>query len=251
MNISIKHHRWAAVCAAALLVAAPAQAQDEQEARLRAALASPERAAENRERDEARRPIQVVQFLGIETGMTVLEVIAGGGWYTEVLSAAVGPEGQVLAHVPAFFTQREGFVEAERERHARLGNVRPIHGDIPDANLDAVADAAITALNLHDTYNGQGEDAAVAFARGVYDALKPGGVFGVIDHRGDAGQDNREWHRMQVSQARDVLTRAGFVVEAESDILANPADDRRRSIRDPSLERNSDRFLLRARKPGG
>ncbi len=216
-----------------------------------AALASPERAAENRERDAARRPIQVIQFVGIQTGMTVIDVMAAGGWYTEVLSAAVGPEGQVLAHSPAFFTQREGFIEAERERHARLGNVRPVHGDIPDANLGEVADAAITALNLHDIYNGQGEDAAVAFVRGVYDALKPGGVFGVIDHRGDAGQDNQAYHRMQASQAREVLTRAGFVVEAESEILANPADDRRRPVRDASLERNTDRFLLRARKPGG
>ncbi len=235
---------------AALLLAAPVSAQDGQEARLRAALESPQRAEENRVRDAARRPIQVIQFVGIEDGMTVLDVIAAAGWYTEVLSAAVGPQGQVLAHNPSFFTQREGFVAAEQARHAQLGNVRPVHGDIAAAGIDGTVDAAISALNLHDTYNGQGEEAAVAFVRGIYDALKPGGVFGLIDHRGDAGRDNQALHRMQVSQARDVLTRAGFVVEAESDLLANPADDRTLAIRDASLERNSDRFLLRARKPG-
>jgi predicted methyltransferase len=237
-----------AVLAAGLTFSA--HAQSEQEARMRAALASPDRAEENRVRDAARRPIQVIQFLGIETGMTVLDVIAAGGWYTEVLSAAVGPTGQVIAHNPAFFISREGFLESERERHARLGNARALHGDIADGGIDGTVDAAISALNLHDTYNGQGEDAAVALVRQVFDALKPGGVFGLIDHRGDAGQDNQAFHRMQVSQARDVLTKAGFVVEAESEILANPADPRR-NIRDPELERNTDRFLLRARKPGG
>jgi predicted methyltransferase len=226
-----------------------AHAQSEQETRMRAALAAPDRAEENRVRDAARRPVQVIQFVGIQTGMTVLDVIAAGGWYTEVLSAAVGPSGQVIAHNPAFFISREGFLEAERERHARLGNVRALHGDIADGGINGTVDAAISALNLHDTYNGQGEDAAVALVRQIFDALKPGGVFGLIDHRGDAGQDNQAFHRMQVSQARDVLTRAGFVVEAESEILANPADSRR-NIRDPELERNTDRFLLRARKPG-
>jgi predicted methyltransferase len=238
-----------ALLAVSLAFTAQAQAEDAQEARISAALASPERAAEDRARDPARRPLQVIQFLGIEDGMTVLEVIAAGGWYTHVLSAAVGPEGKLYAHNPPFFAQREGFAEEERMRHARLGNVEAVHGDLAELELDIEADAAFSALNLHDIYNGQGEEAAVAMVRGVYNALRPGGIFGLIDHAGDAGQNNAEYHRMQVSQARDVLTQAGFVVEAESDILHNPADDRRRSIRDPSLERNTDRFLLRARKP--
>lgn len=226
-----------------------AVAQDDQEARLREALASPERPAEERERDEARRPIDVIQFLGIESGMTVIDIIAAGGWYTEVLSAAVGPDGRVYAQNPPFFVQRDGFVEAERVRHERLGNVEPIHGDLADAGIDGEADAAISALNLHDIYNNGGEEAAIEMLTGIYNALKPGGVFGLIDHRGDEGQDNAEYHRMTVQQARDALTGAGFEVEAESDILANPADDRARSIRDPSLNRNTDRFLIKARKP--
>jgi predicted methyltransferase len=238
-----------ALVAMSFALTSHALAQDDQEARMRAALASPERPAEEHERDEARRPIQVIQFLGIESGMTVVDIIAAGGWYTEVLSAAVGPEGKVYAQNPPFFLQRDGFVEAESIRHERLGNVEPIHGDLADAGIDGQADAAISALNLHDMYNSGGEEAAVAMLTGVYNALKPGGVFGLIDHRGDEGQNNAEFHRMQVSQARDALTKAGFVVEAESDILANPADDRARSIRDPSLGRNTDRFLLKARKP--
>src|SRR5690606_35663935 len=123
-----------------------AQAQTDQTARLRAALAAPERAAESKARDAARKPVEVVQFLGIETGMTALDVIAAGGWFTEVLSAAVGPTGKVYAQNPTFFTQREGFVEREQALHRRLGNVEALHGDV--AGIDGQVDVAVTALNV-------------------------------------------------------------------------------------------------------
>lgn len=224
-----------------------AQAQDEQVARMGTALAAPGRPAEDKERDAVRKPVETVQFLGIKTGQTVIDVIAAGGWFTEVLSAAVGPSGKVLAQNPAFFLQRQEFLTAEKARHDRLGNVQAVHGELAENKITG-ADAAITALNLHDIYNGQGgEAAAVAFAKGVYDALKPGGVFGVIDHVGIAGQNNAQFHRMQLAQAKDVLTKAGFTVEAESSILANPADDHTKGVRD--MARHTDQFLIRARKP--
>jgi predicted methyltransferase len=217
---------------------------------MRTALASSERPAADKERDAVRKPIETVQFLGIKSGATVIDVIAFGGWFTEVLSAAVGPSGKVLAQNPDFFWKREGFVDSEKMRNDRLGNVQPVHGELPALNITAQADAAITALNLHDIYNGPGgEAAAVALAKGVYDALKPGGVFGVIDHVGVAGQDNAAFHRIQLQQAKDVLTKAGFTIEAESKILANPADDHTKPVRDASVARKTDQFLLRARKP--
>jgi predicted methyltransferase len=226
------------------------QAQDEQVARMRAALAAPERSTENKERDAARKPLETVQFVGIETGMTVVDVFAVGGWFTEVLSAAVGPTGKVYAQNPDFFLRREGFVESEKKLHERLGNVEAVHGDLP-AGIAGQADAAITALNLHDMYNSQGgEDAAVGMLKGIYDALKPGGVLGVIDHVGIAGQDNSAFHRMQPQQARDAITKAGFTIEAESNVLANPADDHTKGVRDPSVRWHTDQFLFRARKPG-
>jgi predicted methyltransferase len=226
-----------------------ADAQDNQIARLRAALAAPERSADNKERDAARKPVEVVEFLGIEDGMTVLDIFAAGGWYTEVLSAAVGPTGKVYSQNPPFFLSRPGFAEAETERNERLGNIEPIHGEVADAGIAGQVDVAITNNNLHDMYNSGGEAAAMAMIQGVYDALKPGGVFGVMDHVGIAGEPNADLHRMEVAAARDLLVKAGFTIEAESDLLANPADDHTRGPGDDSLGGNSDRFLIKARKP--
>jgi predicted methyltransferase len=237
-----------AVCALGSLLGGVAVAQDEQAARMTTALTAAARPAEDKERDPARKPIQTVQFLRIETGDTVIDAIAAGGWFTEVLSAAVGPSGKVLAQNPEFFVSQPGFVEREKARHDRLGNVQAVHGELAAAGIVAQADAAITALNLHDLYNGQnGESTAVAFAKGIYDALKPGGVFGVIDHVGIAGQNNAQFHRIEIAQARDVLTKAGFTIEAESDILRNPGDDHTKPVSD--MARRSDQFLIRARKP--
>jgi predicted methyltransferase len=80
-----------------------ANAQDEQAVRMRTALAAQGRPAEDKARDAVRKPIETIQFLGIETGDTVIDVIAAGGWFTEVLSAAVGPTGKVLAQTPEYF----------------------------------------------------------------------------------------------------------------------------------------------------
>jgi predicted methyltransferase len=245
----VKTTTWTlALCALGSLLAPVTQAQDEQVARMRTALAAPARPAEDKERDAVRKPIETIQFLGLKTGQTVIDVIAAGGWFTEVLSAAVGPSGKVLAQNPEFFVSRPGFAENEKLRNDRLGNVQAVHGELAANGVVAQADAAITALNLHDLYNGQnGEAAAVAFAKGVYDALKPGGTFGVIDHVGIAGQNNASFHRMQLAQAREVLTKAGFRIEAESNILANPADDHTKGVN--AMERHTDQFLIRARKP--
>ena len=223
---------------------------DEQVERMRAALAAPERAAENKERDAARKPIESIQFFSIKTGDTAIDLIAVGGWFTEVLSTAVGPSGKVYAQNPPFLVQ----AEAEKALHDRLGNVEAVHVSLAQAGLVGTADAAVTALNLHDLYNGYGnnpgsEEIAVDFLKAVYAALEPGGVLGVIDHVGIAGQDNATLHRILPEQARVVLTKAGFTIEAESALLANPADDHTKFVFDPAIRGHTDQFMIRARKP--
>ena len=243
-----------------------------------AALASPDRPAADKERDAARKPAQVIEFLGIESGMTVLDALAGAGYYTEVLSGAVGPDGKVVSQNSEWILQIRGGANAAamKEKAARLGNVEILLRDFNPAQLspelasrlnvvngpidlgplttrkelyDGKIDVAITALNLHDAYIFGGEAGAMTLLQNIFTALKPGGVLGVIDHVGIAGQNNSRLHRIEKGMAVTFLKYAGFVIEAESDLLANPKDDHTLPMRDPSLERNTDRMLIKARKP--
>lgn len=217
---------------------------------LQAALSAPERSAEDKARDAESKPAEVMEFLGVGSGMTALDVIAAGGYWTEVLSGAVGSSGKVYSQNPEFFLQRGGdeFVQREQAKVERLGNIEPIHGDLGDAGIEGEVDVAITSMNYHDVYNNGGDEAGTAFLRGIYDVLKPGGVLGIIDHVGIAGQDNAAFHRIETAAVKRTLEAAGFTVDAESDLLANEDDDHMRNIRDESLER-SDKMLIRARKP--
>ncbi len=211
-----------------------------------AALMSSARPAEEKARDAARKPGEVLNFVGINAGMTVLEISAGAGWYTEILSAAVGADGHVIAQNSPRFEARVG--DASHARAERLGNVDVRFVDIGALGLSDEVDAAFTALNLHDGAN-RSEEAGMAFLNDIYASLEPGGVLGLVDHVGIEGQDNQALHRMEKVTAIEMLTRAGFEVEAESDMLMNSADDHTLNIRDDSVRYVTDRMLIRARKP--
>lgn len=232
----------------AVIVAAHAQ---DREARLREALASEDRAEQHKERDRNDHPLEVLEFLGVDDGMTALDVISGGGYWTGVLSPAVGPSGKVYRHNPAFIVDRGGadFLAEERALVERLGNVEPVHGDLEDANLEGEVDVAITSNNFHDMFNRGGEEGGVAFLSAIYAALKPGGALGLIDHEGLPSGDNAELHRIDPDAVRRTLEAAGFVIEEESDLLANPEDPKDISIRDPSVAGKTTKMLIRARKP--
>jgi predicted methyltransferase len=233
------------VLAVGAMLGPTAHAQD-QRGRLRAHMEAPDRSEADQQRDVIRKPIEVMEFLGVQDGMTALDVIAAGGWYTGILSAAVGPAGHVYSQNPTFMVEREGFVQGESERHAQLGNVEPLHGDVAD--VDGRIDIAISNQNIHDVF-GAGEDEALALVTSIYNALKPGGVFGLMDRRGVAGQPNVELHRMEVESARALLVKAGFDVEGQSSLLAHAADDHTKGSGDASLSGVTDRFLLKARRP--
>ena len=236
-----------------------------QESGLAQRLTNSDRPDDDKERDASRKPTEVLAFLGIDEGMTVVDLFAIGGYYTEVLAIAVGPDGRVISHNFPRLMSRENVVEAisaRRDRHenievlvnnlsdgvqtAEIADIGPHYTD-PAAYTGRV-DAVITALNMHDFVR-YGEETAQALLASVYAFLKPGGVFGVIDHRGVDGYDNEALHRITFEELSEQLVKAGFVVEAESDILSNPLDDHSLHMRDESLGRNTDRILVRARKP--
>jgi predicted methyltransferase len=215
---------------------------------------APGRSDEDKARDAQRKPDQVLTFLGLRTGDTVLDIWAAGGWYTEVLSIAVGPEGNVYAQNPASVLNfRDGQNEKQisaRLADDRLANVERINASVIDAGITPESiDFAFTALNFHDVYNRQGKEAAAEFLAAVFDTLKPGGTFGLIDHVGDAGADNLSLHRIEPTLVDEVASEVGFIIEAKNDLLANPEDDHTLRVFDPALRGETDRFVLRLRKP--
>ena len=217
-------------------------------------LASDARSDADRARDAGRKPAEVIAFLGIGAGMDVIDIIGAGGYYTEVLSLAVGPDGHVTAQNPAVVMQmREGANEkalGERLANNRLPNVSRLDKEMADISAaDGPFDAAFTALNLHDIYNRYGEESAVGTMKLIFAALKPGGIFGVIDHSGLAANDNSALHRMQKEDAIRVAKAAGFVVEADSGLLHNHSDDMSQGVFVEGLRGHTHRFLLKLRKP--
>lgn len=218
-------------------------------------LAQGDRPDTDKQRDAGRKPAEVLAFLGVEPGMTVMDLIAAGGYYTEVLSEAVGPEGTVYAQNPPFVLRyREGANDEEltgRLAEGRLPNVRRLDQDLADVDLPPGSiDLAITALNFHDIYHAEGgPEAAHAFLTRVRELLAPGGVLGIVDHAGDAGRDNAALHRVEERKVVAAVEKAGFKVAGKSDVLRNPGDDRSKTVFDPSIRGRTDRFVLKLRKP--
>ena len=232
--------------------AAPAEPAPPAAADLATMLASDARSEEDRARDAGRKPAQVLAFLGVEPGMNVLDLMAASGWYSEVLSIAVGPEGHVTAQNPPFMLAfRDGYYDtALKERIGdRLKNVTKLDASWADlAAMDAQFDVVMSALNFHDAYLQSPEDAA-AMAAAVYKVLKPGGVFGVIDHVGSPDGDMQSLHRIDKALVIGIVTAAGFVVEGDSDLLSNPDDDHSQGVFSEGIRGKTDRFLLKLRKP--
>lgn len=238
------------------IVAPDADAADAADAfveALRLALANPSRADQDKARDAGRKPADVIGFLGITEGMTVMDLMASAGYYTEVLSNAVGATGTVYAQNPAAMLQSRGGAGgkalAARLADNRLANVVRWDQEFGDIGLEPDSiDAAITALNFHDIYN-RDPDAAADLLSMVRVILKPGGVFGIVDHAGNPEENNAQLHRIEEQTVIDAVEAAGFVVEATSDLLRNADDDRSKMVFDSNLRGKTDRFLLKLRNP--
>lgn len=224
----------------------------------KAAVANEQRSAEDRESDKGRKPAQVLQFFGIERGMRVLDLYSGGGYYSELLSYIVGDDGQVIAHTNKAYTDFLGEETNKRLANNRLANVEVLRAENNALSLPAnELDAAIMILAYHDIYLVDEEndwpkiDGEKLLAE-LLNGLKPGGILGLVDHvaaPGSAATTGGTIHRIDPALVIREVEAAGFVLDGESDVLRNPADDWSVSMYDPSVRGKTDRFILRFRKP--
>ena len=217
-----------------------------------AILADPSRPAADRERDAGRMPDQVLAFFDIGPGDKVVDLLCGGGYYTRILVPLVGEEGEVYAGNNPFF-QRFG-EEAITALLTEPGfeRVHRIDGPVDEVALptDGSLDAVIVVLAYHDLWLTD-EDRS-ELNRRVFAALKPGGVYGIVDHHAAEGAGTdviQSLHRIEERVITEEISAAGFSLTARADFLGNADDDRSLRIFDPSIRGNTDRFVLRFEKP--
>jgi predicted methyltransferase len=204
--------------------------------------------------DPAMKREEVIAFIGVKPGDRVADIIAGR--FIRALSAAVGPKGKVYA------VQADEIVKAHPEVPPALkkitdqpayANVEVIVAPINALGLPGKLDAVVIRQNYHDLHDKfMGPADVPAFNRAVFAALKPGGVYVVLDHAAQAGsglRNTEDLHRIDPATVKAEVIAAGFKLDGESAILANPADDHTKMVFNPAIRGKTDQFLFRFRKP--
>lgn len=209
------------------------------------AVADERRPEEDRARDHLRKPAEIVSFAGVSGGMTIAEIAPGRGYYTRILAQSVGPQGKIYALMPAFFASRPGGLDGINALAAEYGNIEVVVVDgYGELALPEPVDLIWTTENYHDLANGD-IDAVNAWAAR---ALKPGGLYFVEDHSapGTGTSATSTIHRIDPMAVIAQVTHWGLVLEATSDLLANPDDPKDISPRD--VQPTSEKFALRFKK---
>lgn len=239
---------------AAFLFSGQSAAHDSAADLVQAALLHGDRPAADAEDDARRMPLEVLAFAGIEEGMDVFEMEAGGGWYTEILSRTVGPAGSVTWQSPPSFDEFVG--DAPEQRAARLPNVRLSRTNFDELDAaDNSVDMVTWILGPHELwFQPEGGvslgDPAGAFAE-IHRILKPGGVFLAIDHRAapDSGPEvGGTLHRIREGIVTELAEEAGLSVLRSSPLLHNENDPLDNSVFDPSIQGNTSKFVVLFRK---
>ena len=224
-----------------------------------AAVAAPDRPADQVELDASRKPVEVLTFLGLKSGDRVLDVMGGQGYYSEIIGKAVGSKGRVIVLEPPSYMEDAKVKAGWAALIQRTPNVSLQVGAPGDIKLapDSL-DFVLMHLTYHDTYWESAKykyprmDPA-AFLAKIRAAVRPGGIVGVIDHVGTPGAEPRaevdKTHRIDPAVISADFAKAGFVLEAESTLLANPADDHGKLVFDPAVRGNTDRVVYKFRRP--
>jgi predicted methyltransferase len=221
------------------------------------AIADASRPATDTVRDTNRKPAQTLAFAGVKPGDKIADYAAGAGYFTRLFSSIVGANGHVYASVPSTLYKYPNIVKgtAELQSYAFTHANVSVNFASPlvAARYPEKLDVFWIAQNYHDLLdNFMGPVDMAAFNRAVYAALKPGGIYIVLDHvaaKGSPANVTDTLHRIEPATVRRQVEAAGFTFESESNVLANPADPHAAGPFDASIQGHTDQFILKFRRP--
>jgi len=250
--------RLALLAATALAFSAPALAADTP-AYVTAAVSNPDRSAEETARDANRKPADMLAFAGIKPGDKVVDLVPGKeAYFTHLFANVVGKDGRVYSFMP---TELDAMLAKHNPPTAlppdgtidpKWPNVTFVHHSLTALNLPEKVDVVWTSQNYHDFHDKfMGPVDIAAYNKAVFDALKPGGVYIVLDHAapGTGLADTETLHRIDPAVVKQEVEAAGFKFAGEDDSLKNPADDHTKKVFDPSIRGKTDQFVYKFVKP--
>lgn len=243
-----------AALVAASATVAPAQTVT---AKMKAAVADPARPAADTARDANRKPAEMLAFAGITPGKQVVDLLPGGGYFTRIFARAVEPGGHVYAY---FGTQYDARLKTQgkdpdnqfADLKATYPDLSVLHTPLTQFATPQKVDVVWTALNYHDMHNKSYAMDVNQVNKAIFNALKPGGYYIVLDHRAaeDAPADVTETlHRIKESTVKSEVEAAGFKLVAEGKALANPADNHSEKVFEADIRGHTDQMMLKFQKP--
>jgi predicted methyltransferase len=247
----------AAVFCLATLASAASGAAPAVPKAIAAAVADEARPQADRDRDADRKPAETVAFAGLKPGQRIADLLPGGGYFTRIFSGVVGPKGQVFAVA----TPKRP--DAPPDRPEPSAAVRAIAADehyknvtvsvekVAELKLPEKLDMVWTSQNYHDIHNVKDIDVA-AFNKTVFESLKPGGIYIVIDHAAEKGSGfsaTSTLHRSDPDAVKTEIVAVGFEFVGSSDVIASATDDHKTPVFDKGLHDKTDRYVLKFRRP--
>jgi predicted methyltransferase len=244
---------WVSVLAAAA-IAGTAVAAATAPAYLTAALGDQKRPPADSSRDVARKPAELLALGEVKPGQKVADFMMGGGYFTRILSPAVGEKGKVYAYQSAEFIKfRAAYGTEQSSVVADYKNVVPLTAPLSAVGLPDGLDLVLTVQNYHDLHlKPFPAGTADAVNKQVFKALKPGGIYLVVDHAAAPGAPVEvadSLHRIDEAIVKKEVEAAGFKLVAQDKMLANPEDPHTANVFRPEIRGKTDQFVLKFRKP--
>jgi predicted methyltransferase len=216
------------------------------------AVADPARPDSDRKLDANRKPAELLAYAEVKPGETIAEYLPGGGYFTRMLSDIVGPNGKIYAlETTTWGADNINSAQALLGEPGR-GNVSLDLAPLGQFHLPEQVDLFWTSLNYHDLHIPKYANVDMAaFNKHVFDSLKPGGIYFIVDHAAADGTGatlSPKLHRIEKATVIKEVKAAGFTFLGESTLLANPADDHTKVVFDPAIRWHTDQFILKFQK---